>query len=112
MNELDKAQEIIADSNFKMKEFAEKYKVNYNTLYSYVSGSKQLKNARWNLIHKLANYYDKIHMRDVLTNVSPKDIHDLEEWMQTKLPNDNRGKLLRKIILENQDIYLALIKQK
>ena len=93
--------------NYKEKESG----ISMNTLKKYITLPQRLKKASWSNVTKLARLYDDEVEKKKLKNFSPKDVAEFMDWMNKNIPEDFYGKKLRKIILENKEIYLQLIEK-
>lgn len=59
-SDLEKAQALLANRNFKLKYISEKAEIPYVTIKAYSCNSKQLETAAWKTVHKLAQIYDRL----------------------------------------------------
>lgn len=58
MTELDKAQVLLEDSSNTSTDIANETGINLQSLSNYRTNRTDLSKAKWEIIHKLANYYD------------------------------------------------------
>ena len=59
-NDLEKAQALLANRNFKLKYVCEKAEIPYVTIKAYSCNPKKLETAAWKRVHKLAKIYDRL----------------------------------------------------
>lgn len=58
MTELDKAQALLDDGSNTSTDIANETGINLQSLSNYRTNRTDLNKAKWEIVHKLANYYD------------------------------------------------------
>lgn len=111
LTDLQKAELYLKNKDMTFKYKEKESGISMNTLKKYITLPQRLKKASWSNVTKLARLYDDEVEKKKLKNFSPKDVAEFMDWMNENIPEDFYGKKLRKIILENKEIYLQLIEK-
>lgn len=59
-NDLEKAQALLANRNFKLKYISKSAEIPYETVKAYSRNPKKLETAAWKRVHELAQIYDRL----------------------------------------------------
>ena len=111
LTDLQKAELYLKNKDMTFKHKSEKSGISINTLKKYITLPQRLKKASWINVTRLARLYDNEVEKKNLESFNLKDVVKFMDWMNENIPEDPYGKELRKIILENREIYLQLIER-
>lgn len=68
MNDLQKAQAFLRSGDFSIEKLAKQIGSSSRQLRNYIDGKADLSNAKWAIVHKLAQIYDQNKYSDLTTS--------------------------------------------
>lgn len=93
MNELEKADRVIDDRDYKAADIEKKTGISRQTISNYRQGRVMLENATWSTVHALAEYHDTMRTYDAMDrgfnnfvsrlSLLLNDLYEDEKYMMT-----------------------------